>query len=155
LYQADIETYDRGLNVTIDEPYGDDDDVCINANVYNDETKAFVINQLTTNQTNFEIKGSGEVWARAVHVIAPGTAFPDFVFDKDFKLLPIYDFEKYYKENHHLQGIPSASEVKKDGIDLGDLEVKLLQKIEEQALYIVDLQKQMDELKKVVNSIKK
>lgn len=51
------------------------------------------------------------------------------------------------KHNHHLPEIPSAKEVMENGLDLGDMQGKLLMKIEELTLYILDLQKQIDELK--------
>ena len=56
--------------------------------------------------------------------------------------------EKYVNEYKHLPGIPSASEVEESGsVDLGEMNTLLLQKVEELTKYIIDLQKQIDELK--------
>ena len=59
------------------------------------------------------------------------------------------ELEKYISDNKHLPGIISSAEVEAQGdIDLGEINTKLLEKIEELTLYIIDLQKQIDELKK-------
>ena len=71
----------------------------------------------------------------------------DFVFNKDYKLTPLNDVETYVKTNKHLPEIPSASEVAKDGIDVASMDAKLLQKIEELTLYVIQQQKEIDELK--------
>ncbi len=71
----------------------------------------------------------------------------DFIFDKNYKLMPIYDLEKFIKKNNHLPEIPSAAEVTKTGIDVAQMDALLLQKIEQLTLYTIQLQKQIDELK--------
>lgn len=76
------------------------------------------------------------------------TNWSDFVFNKDYKLMDIYELEKFVKKNHHLPNIPSAKEVYRDGIDLGEMNARLLEKIEELTLYMVKQQKEIDALKK-------
>jgi trimeric autotransporter adhesin len=66
----------------------------------------------------------------------------DKVFEKDYKLLRINELERYIKENKHLPNLPSAKEVVEKGIDNAQMTSKLLEKIEEQTLYIIELQKQ-------------
>ncbi len=96
----------------------------------------------------------GGIKAREIKVTA--LPFPDFVFDKKYQLHSLTELEQYISENKHLPNIPSAAEVEKnEGIEIGNMQNKLLQTIEEQTLYIIDLQKQMDELKKEFASIKK
>ncbi len=73
--------------------------------------------------------------------------WPDFVFEEDFKLQPIEEVMAYVKENKHLPGIPSAKEVAEKGQDLGEMNAKLLQKIEELTLYIAEMKKEIDALK--------
>ncbi len=78
--------------------------------------------------------------------VTAGT-FPDYVFDDKYKRLSIGEFASFIKSNKHLPGIPSAKEIENNGgFELGDLTKKLLEKTEEQALYIIDLQKQIDKL---------
>jgi hypothetical protein len=74
----------------------------------------------------------------------------DYVFDKKYKLMSVDDLDKFVKKNKHLPNIPTADDVKNDGIDLGDMDAKILAKIEELSLYIIDQQKQIDELKKKI-----
>ncbi|HCI58751.1 MAG TPA: hypothetical protein DFH96_08205, partial [Bacteroidetes bacterium] len=78
------------------------------------------------------------------------------VFAKDYELMGIYELEAYLKKHKHLPEIPSAVEVESnEGFEVGDMQTKLLKKIEEQTLYIISLQKQIDELKLMVTSNKK
>lgn len=66
----------------------------------------------------------------------------DYVFNNDYNLMPIEQLENYILENKHLPNIPSAAEVLKDGIDLGQMDAKLLEKIEELTLYNIELYKE-------------
>jgi len=80
------------------------------------------------------------------HEIKVETAnWPDYVFAKDYKLPSLQETEQHIKENGHLQGIPSADEVKAKGIDLGDMNAKLLQKIEELTLYLIEMKKENEQ----------
>ena len=62
--------------------------------------------------------------------------------------MPLNEVEKYYKANQHLPEVPSENEVKEKGLNVGDMNVILLKKIEELTLYIVDLKKEVEDLKK-------
>ncbi|MES2703528.1 MAG: hypothetical protein V4649_12870 [Bacteroidota bacterium] len=79
----------------------------------------------------------------------------DFVFAADYKLPPLNKVESYIQEHKHLPEIPSAAEVAKDGIDVMEMDAKLLQKIEELTLYVIQQQKEIDELKKQVGKLKR
>ena len=76
----------------------------------------------------------------------------DFVFNSGYKLMPLSRVESFVKANKHLPEIPSAAEVAKDGIDVASMDAKLLQKIEELTLYVIQQQKEIDELKKKVEA---
>lgn len=76
-----------------------------------------------------------------------GEDWPDFVFSKDYELMSLKDLENFINENNHLPNVPSAGEIKTDGIKVMEMNAILLQKVEELSLYIIDLQKQIDELK--------
>lgn len=61
--------------------------------------------------------------------------------------MPLCEVEQYIAAHHHLPEVPSATEVEENGVDVGEMNKVLLQKVEELTLYIIDLQKQIDELK--------
>jgi hypothetical protein len=73
--------------------------------------------------------------------------WPDYVFANDYKLMPLHDLEKFIAANKHLPGILPAAEVKANGIALGDTNKRMMEKIEELTLYILDLKKEIDALK--------
>lgn len=72
--------------------------------------------------------------------------WPDYVFDEDYKMHSIGELKEFVKTNKHLPGIPDAEEMKA-GIAVGDMQTKLMQKVEELSLYIIQLQDQIDALK--------
>jgi hypothetical protein len=84
-------------------------------------------------------------------------AWPDFVFNENYDLLNLNSLEQYIKKYNHLPNIPSAEEVKQKGIDVGETQASLLQKIEELTLYIIEQNKmikiQEDQIKKIQNQI--
>lgn len=77
-----------------------------------------------------------------------GGGWSDFVFNDDYQLMPLNKVESFIEKNKHLPEIPSAAEVAKDGIDLAQMDAKLLQKIEELTLYVIQQQKRIEELEK-------
>ncbi len=97
------------------------------------------------NVVFFECSQAGQVKAKSIKVTLSG--WSDFVFDNDRHLPSLSEVENYIKNNRHLPDIPSAKEVEDNGVDLGEMNAKLLQKVEELTLYVIDLQKQIDELK--------
>lgn len=78
----------------------------------------------------------------------------DFVFDDDYKLMPLEDVESYIEANNHLPEIPTTEDVLKDGIDVAQMNARLLQKVEELTLYIIEQNKRVSELEKKVNAKK-
>ena len=76
------------------------------------------------------------------------TPWADYVFNKEYQLPSIQSVETFIKANGHLPGIPTAAEVEKNGLDLVATQAKLLEKIEQLTLYTIELQRQIDELKK-------
>jgi hypothetical protein len=101
----------------------------------------FVKNGILTEKLKVAVLGTAQ-WA-------------DYVFAKDYKLMPLAKVEQYIKENQHLPNIPSAAEMVKEGNDLGKTTVKLLEKIEELTLYVIQQQKEIESLKKnLVSTIK-
>jgi hypothetical protein len=81
--------------------------------------------------------------------------WPDYVFHRHYQLPSLENVEDFIKKNHHLPAVPSTEEIQKTGLDLGDNQVMLLQKIEELTLYIIDINKQMIDISKKVENLKK
>jgi hypothetical protein len=98
----------------------------------------------TTNPA-YKLDVLGTIRAKEVLVNLDGGA--DFVFEKGYKLLPIEHVANYVQENKHLPDIPSANEMVKNGVSMGDMQVKLLQKVEELTLYAIEMKKEINMLK--------
>ena len=73
------------------------------------------------------------------------TKWADFVFNKDYKLPTLQEGENHINEHKHLPDIPSEVEVKENGVSLGEMQAKLLQKIEELTLYVITQDKTIKE----------
>lgn len=113
-----------------------------------------------TKQTVFNNNGnvavSGKLEATEVKVTQSPTA--DFVFEETYDLPKLEDVEKHIKERKHLPEIASAKEMEKDGVNVGEFQIKLLQKIEELTLYTIEQNKlnkiQTEEIKNQKEKIK-
>jgi hypothetical protein len=88
---------------------------------------------------------NGTIRAREVVVTTQG--WPDHVLKPDYNLKPLHEVEKYIKKNSHLEGIPSEKEIKVKGIPMGEMQAKLLQKLEETTLYLIEMKKENEQLK--------
>lgn len=95
--------------------------------------------------SGFSCDANGNV--KVKHLKVTLTDWPDYVFCAEHALMPLGELEGYINSNNHLPGVPTAEEVEKDGADLGEMNRVLMEKVEELTLYIIDLQKQIDELK--------
>lgn len=98
-----------------------------------------------TSTPQAKLAVNGDIFAKKIKVIQTG--WPDYVFKPGYQLPSLQDVGKYIKNHHHLPGIPSAAEVEKESLDLGDMNKRLLQKVEELTLYLIDQQKQINQLK--------
>ncbi|WP_440066366.1 cell wall anchor protein [Tenacibaculum discolor] len=101
-----------------------------------------------TNDTKgFKLGVYGKIAATEVKV-ATYNNWPDYVFTKEYKLPTLQEVAQYIKKKGHLQNIPSAKEVQENkGIELGEMNRKLLEKIEELTLYTIQQQKEIEKLK--------
>ncbi|RPI27669.1 MAG: hypothetical protein EHM61_07700 [Acidobacteria bacterium] len=66
---------------------------------------------------------------------APASPVPDYVFQPEYRLMPLRELEQYVKAERHLPNVPSASAIQSNGVNLGEFQMKLLEKIEELTLY--------------------
>ena len=106
-----------------------------------------------TSNPDAKLTVSGTVHATEV-LVDQSVPTPDYVFDKDYDLTTLKDVKTYIDQNHHLPEIPSAAQVAKEGINLGEMNAKLLKKIEELTLYLIEKDKQVNELQQEVSQIK-
>lgn len=88
---------------------------------------------------------NGKLEAKEVKVTLTPTA--DFVFEENYNIPKLEDVEKHIKEKKHLPEIASAKEMEKEGVNIGEFQIKLLQKIEELTLYIIQLNKELKQLR--------
>ena len=97
----------------------------------------------TVNPGAFRLAVNGKIRAKEIKVEA---GWSDFVFEDDYYLRPLTDVEAFIQTHKHLPDIPSAQEVEENGVNLGEMESKLLQKIEELTLYIIEQEKRIKQL---------
>ncbi len=99
----------------------------------------------TTNPGSWRLAVNGAIRAKEIKV---ETDWSDFVFEDDYELPTLQEVENHIKENGHLKDIPNAEEVEKNGVFLGKMNSKLLQKIEELTLYTIQQEKKIKKLEK-------
>lgn len=92
----------------------------------------------------------GKIYAKEVEVKA--NVWADYVFHKNYQLNTLEEVEKHIKEKGHLPNIPSEKEILDKGINIAEMNVKLLEKIEELTLYSIEQNKQLQEQNKILKS---
>jgi len=108
-----------------------------------------------TTNTNDTAKLFVEGQIRARQVKVDEDTWPDYVFAKDYKLPSLQNIQKFIKENNHLPGIPSAGEVQTKGLNIGQNQAALMQKVEELTLYLIKQDQQIKAQQKQINALKK
>jgi len=98
----------------------------------------------TASVFDAKLNVNGKILAEEVEVIS--SIASDFVFEPEYKLMPLNELEDYLKLHRHLPEIPSAEDFAREGQNLGEMDDLLLRKIEQLTLYIIELQKRMEEL---------
>jgi hypothetical protein len=104
----------------------------------------------TTNPTQ-KLSVAGTIQAYAVVV---NTGWSDYVFDENYRLAPLSEVEQTIKAQKHLPGIPSAQDVAEHGVSVGDMESKLLAKVEELTLHLIAQEKEINSLRHEVAELK-
>jgi len=106
-----------------------------------------------TTSPDTKLAVNGTIHSKAVIVDLIG--WPDYVFKRDYKLMPLAQVKTYIDQNQHLPGLPSDKDVESKGLDIGEMNKLLTRKVEELTLYLLEqqkvnrsLQQQIDELKK-------
>ena len=104
--------------------------------------------------TGYELAIYGDAIMEEI-VVQMKQEWPDYVFDPSYNLPALQETKKFILENKHLKGIPSAKEVSNNGINLGELNAKLLEKIEELTLYQIQLMELLQKQQLEINELKK
>ncbi|HEY8957995.1 hypothetical protein [Chitinophaga sp.] len=99
----------------------------------------------TADPKSNKLAVEGTIAARRVKV-TQANPWPDYVFGDNYVLKSLSETEKFIQEHKHLPEIPSAKEVAENGQDLGEMNRKLLEKMEEMTLHMIRMQKQIDQL---------
>jgi hypothetical protein len=102
--------------------------------------------------TGYNLSVAGKIMAEEV-TVQLRASWPDYVFSEKYKLMPLDELEKSIQKNKHLPNIPAAAVVEKEGISLGEMNKKLMEKVEELTLYIIELNKKNDALSKRVEKL--
>lgn len=105
-----------------------------------------------TNTPQSKLAVNGDIFSKKIKVTQTG--WPDYVFEKNFRLPSLAEVEQFIRKNKHLPDVPSAAEVEKNGLDLGDNQAVLLKKIEELTLYIIEQNKQLTSLQQEMRELK-
>lgn len=105
-----------------------------------------------TKSPQSELSVAGTVTAKRVKVLASG--WPDFVFEEGYPLPDLSEVAEFIADKKHLPGIPSASQIEQSGHDVGEMNSKLLLKVEELTLYLIEEQKQRKKLEEAVKELK-
>ncbi len=100
-----------------------------------------------SNWEKFIVKTNGNAilngQLKAQSIVVTSDVWSDYVFENDYNLRSLSDVEQYIKENMHLPNIPSAKEIEENGIPIGEMQQKQMEKIEELTLYIIEQDKKI------------
>ncbi len=105
-----------------------------------------------TTAPAYKLDVIGTMRAKEIKVDLNGA---DFVFENNYQLMPLNELEQFVKEKKHLPEVTSAKEMEENGTDLGSLNSKLLQKVEELTLYVIEQNKQIKEQNEKIEKLEK
>lgn len=127
-----------------------------NGRIYIGNTSpAFNATSFPTTTGNYRLYIEGGILTEKVKVALRSTTnWADYVFAKDYKLTPLQEVETFVKANKHLQGIESANDLLKNGLDLAEMQAKQMAKIEELTLYAIEQNKQLEKQSKELEELK-
>jgi len=108
----------------------------------------------TTQATGYALSVNGKIACEEV-LVEDLASWPDYVFAEDYKLMSIDELEKSIEQNNHLPGLPSAAEIEENGLSLGDMQKRMIEKIEELTLYTIQQNKMIRELQEELEILKK
>ncbi|WP_313271030.1 hypothetical protein [Sphingobacterium sp.] len=90
---------------------------------------------------------------RAKEIKVESANWPDYVFEEDYKLIPLAEVEAFIKVNKHLPDVPSAKKIEEDGLSVGEMNKLLMKKIEELTLHLIEKEKRQEILSQRVHML--
>lgn len=105
-------------------------------------TSGFIGIGTESPQNKLDVRGA----IRADEIYVNQVSGADYVFDESYKLRPLSEVKEYVQKNQHLPEIPSADEMQRNGVNMNELQIQLLQKVEELTLYIIQQEQRIQEL---------
>lgn len=105
----------------------------------------------STPATGYKLSVNGKIICEELKVQLNGS-WPDYVFENDYQLKSIDEVSAFIKTNKHLPNVPTAKEIEQSGISVGEMQTRMMEKIEELTLYVIQLKNQNDALKNQINA---
>jgi len=122
--------------------------------VNNSNTIAYAVTDLNSGFDVYRVMGDGHVWCTELDIKLKED-FPDYVFDNSYKLMSLAELEKYIIQHKHLPNTPTADQIREEGMSVGKMQVKQMEKIEELTLYLLEINKKLEKLEKENAELKK
>ena len=108
----------------------------------------FIISRSGTGVSEFTLTNTGNLTIQGNYFAQGGTQLnvPDYVFEPDYELMPLKKLSQFVEKEKHLPKIPTSSEIKKNGLNMTEMQLRLLEKVEELTLYTIQQEKTIDQL---------
>ena len=161
----------REVGICVDQDVSAAYSYAFKAIVHDEETKGIGIYNDAYNKDIFTVYSNGKIEVsnyagkilqleadgilRARKVKVDLDTWPDYVFDDQYTLMPLSKVEEFIESEHHLPNVPSEQEITTEGLDLGEMNKILLEKVEELTLYTIQQQKEIDQLRQEMKELKK
>lgn len=142
VYGEDAFSIPSSGNVMVNKDLHVDSTLFVNSTLFANTT---LLVNTTLGKPGYEMSVNGQIACEEVLVQA-SEDWPDYVFAEDYDLMDFQNLRSYLQENKHLPGIPTAAMVAEQGIHIGDMQKRLLEKVEEMALYILQLESRIKTL---------
>jgi hypothetical protein len=139
--------YQNGVHKSFLAQYGTEMYLGNNVGRVHIDGTQIAIGVVDAGTTAYKLTVSGKILCEELRVELLAD-WPDYVFNEQYQLRSIHELKSFISDNNHLPNIPTASEVAEEGFEVGEMNRKLLEKVEELTLYVIQLQEQIDELKK-------
>jgi hypothetical protein len=107
-----------------------------------------------TSSPDAKLTVKGIIHTQEVKIDLQGAVAPDYVFEKDYNLPSLESIKSYIDQNKHLPEVPSAKEMEANGVNVGEMNMILLKKVEELMLYVIELKNENDRQNRIIEKLK-